>query len=410
MHRGQACRRNDGLQHWPEAFLAAEASQILAAFVSKRKSGLCPSPSRTGPLETSAFAINSVRDYVRGSFEGNHWIMHPSGFASSARSLRLKYPRFLLPFESLRAALSFGEVEVAIMQLTTLCQTAKTAIKIEDPVCFLDLFLMHLEVVDTEASCQAVLIPWHRYFMKYLYKMAKRVRWPAHPWTTTTRLLLGAGYSADAKEMILRIARIMLTCFAEIKGPENPGHLRLRLLFAMYNGDEGEQLRRTMQSSIRDLNLKHHIAGCEQAMPLQVTARAAKRTDLGLFVQTLMDEEHNRTCRSSGRMLIFKWAYRGASAAYDWAEAATIVDEGIMPVYHHYYGPDDASQDQWAWLLRLEEAFRRSNQLERAYKAKADRARLTERMKVKVAEKDRSHDQKWQQRCPNLEAILGETE
>lgn len=162
-------------------------------------------PTQTGPLDNVEHAMTAIREYVTGSFKCGRWFTHPSGYASSAKSECLKYPRLLLPFDSVKAALAEREHHVASMQMNILCQVGQAAIDIEDPVCYLDSFLIHIEVIAVKHHHRQHVVYSYEFLMKFLYAMSKKVRGPDHPWTITMHFLLGGGYDAHVKEILLTI-------------------------------------------------------------------------------------------------------------------------------------------------------------------------------------------------------------
>lgn len=175
---------------------------------------------------------------------------------------------------------------------------------------------------------------------------------------------------------------MLLDCYKGIYGAHSPGHLRLKLLFAVYMEEEGEQLRHNMQTSVEALPVEKQIIDADPHELSHHEDPAVVKTELDFHTQNLIKDENNGTCRSSGKMLILKWRYRTAVLAGSWKKAASIIIDGIMPMYDFYCGAEDASQDQWLWLLRLEEALQNSGQMYRARQARETRLCLTRQMEL----------------------------
>jgi hypothetical protein len=136
---------------------------------------LASAPSQAGCLYDAEAAWKVIHDYVQGSFEQNTWIVHKSGYATSIIGGNTRFPRLLLPFESVKAAPSLSDVQAAMLQMGVLCHEAKWAISIQDPVYFLDSFLVYLEVFASDGDHKDGAIHFHHILMRHQAKMAKTV-------------------------------------------------------------------------------------------------------------------------------------------------------------------------------------------------------------------------------------------
>ena len=349
------------------------------------------------PIHTSLMLYDelarwTIHDYVSACWGSQLWFIHPSGFASSNKGQPGQDPRLLLPFNSVKAALSAGELPVAQTQLAIACQAAQSAIDIEHPVCFLDGFLMHLEVIavrDRPPGFRACVIAFYESLMRRLYQVATSSHSPMRVWAIPIAYLLSIGYDTRAKENILSLGKLMLMCMASTHPAGSDAYVRMQLLFAKYEDDAGKQLREAMlQCSAETVSSSTRLIISPSPAPASRPRPTLAETELGILSHELMKDEKNSTCHSSGKLLNLKWAYQAYVATQQWSLAATIIADGILPIYAALYGPYDASQDQLSWHFQLESAWRMSRQPERADEAKQARLNLTAHMQAAVARRE----------------------